>query len=58
MDLTPEEVALAADVLETAYRDLKEEIYKTEGYSFKNQLKNRQQLLESLLRKFSVAARP
>lgn len=52
IELTNEEIRLIADVLESAYRDLKEEIYKTEEHHYKEQLKEREAKFEGLLRKF------
>lgn len=56
VELTKDEIRLIAEVLENAYRDLKEEIYKTEEHHYKEQLKDREAKFEGLLRKFSAAA--
>ena len=49
LEIGGDEKALLADILDTAYRDLKEEINKTEAHQFKQQLKARESLLVSLL---------
>ena len=56
LDLTREELDLMKDLMESAYRDLKEEIYKTEDYAYKSQLKGRERTLESIMRKITQAA--
>ncbi len=53
IDLTGDEMAVAREILEAAYRDLKEEIYKTEDAHYKQGLKRREGTLESLLAKLS-----
>jgi len=55
VDLSSEEVALAREIVETAYRDLKEEIYKTEETGYKTRLKQREAVQESLLAKLTAA---
>jgi hypothetical protein len=50
-ELTPEEAALAREILQQAYQDLREEIYKTEGTDFRAGLKRRQDLLAAVIRK-------
>ena len=49
LEIRTEEKALLADILDTAFRDLKEEINKTEAHEFKAQLKMRESMLVSLL---------
>ena len=49
LEIRTEERALLADILDTAFRDLKEEINKTEAHEFKAQLKMRESMLVSLL---------
>jgi hypothetical protein len=49
--LTPEEGALALELLQQAYQDLREEIYKTENTDFRAALKKREDLLGALIRK-------
>ena len=48
-EMRAEEQVLLADILDSAYRDLKEEINKTEAHEFKKQLKVREELLVGLL---------
>ncbi len=54
IDLTPEELALAKEILEQAYQDLREEIYKTEGADFKARLKSREEALAVIIKKISA----
>ncbi len=49
LEIGSEERSLLIDVLDSAYRNLKEEINKTETYDFKNELKGREAILLSLL---------
>ena len=49
--LTPEEAALAVEILQQAYQDLREEIYKTENTDFRATLKRREDLLASVIGK-------
>lgn len=56
LELSREEMSLAVQVMESAYGDLREEIYKTEDHSYKRQLKEREVLFEAVLRKLSVAS--
>ncbi|HEV8573643.1 MAG TPA: hypothetical protein VGR43_02945 [Dehalococcoidia bacterium] len=51
IDLSDDERALLRDVLEAANGDLREEIYKTEGTDFKRRLKERELVLQELMRK-------
>jgi hypothetical protein len=55
IDLTTPELQLVLEVLESAYRDLKEEIYKTEDHAFKQQLKEREGLFQAMVEKFRLA---
>ena len=55
IDLSNDEAALAREILESAYRDLKEEIYKTEETGYKARLKQREAVQESLLAKLTAA---
>jgi hypothetical protein len=50
-DLTPDELSLALEVLKREYQDLREEIYKTENTDYRAQLKRREEMLDSLIRK-------
>ena len=60
MDLNSEEIAVAREILEQAYQDLREEIYKTEDTDYKRRLKEREATLQSVIAKLSSAppARP
>ena len=49
LEIRTEEKVLLADILDSAFRDLKEEINKTEAHEFKQQLKVRESLLVNLL---------
>ncbi len=51
LELTNEEQAVLADIVDEELRDLKEEIYKTETFEYKEQLQKREDLLEKLLAK-------
>lgn len=51
--LTPEEAALAHEILSQAYQDLREEIYKTENTDFRAGLKRREDMLAALIRKLA-----
>ena len=55
VELSREEVAILADVLDQDYRNLKEEIYKTETRDFKEALKAREVLMVGLLTKLGEA---
>ncbi len=55
-DLASDELTLAIELLETAYRDLKEEVYKTEDFNYKQQLKERERLIRAIIDKLSGAA--
>jgi len=49
LEIGSEERSLLIDVLDSAYRNLKEEINKTETHDFKDELKAREAILLSLL---------
>jgi hypothetical protein len=51
LELTAEELSLLAELLEQDYRELKEEINKTEGFRYKEDLKAREATMLSLLNK-------
>ena len=50
--LTEQERALLEELLDSDFRELKEEINKTEAYGYKEQLKAREQTLVALMEKF------
>jgi hypothetical protein len=49
LDLSPDEAALLADVLESALGETREEVYKAEVADYKAALKNRESLIANLL---------
>ncbi len=49
IDLSFEEVSFLAELLRREYQELREEIYKTEDYRFKADLRAKERLIESLL---------
>jgi hypothetical protein len=51
IELSDAELTLLRGVLDQAFRDLKEEVYKTETYTFKEQLLGQERVLEGLLAK-------
>ena len=53
LSLTDREHALLAELLDAAYRNLKEEIADTDTSTFKEELKEREHLIESLVTKVS-----
>jgi hypothetical protein len=56
LDVSAEEAAVLADVLDSALRELREEVYKAEVAEYKADLKQRETLIEALLRR--VSAKP
>ena len=56
LELSADEVTLLADLLDQDFRDLKEEIGKTEAYEYKQQLRTRERILTGLLQKVRDAA--
>jgi hypothetical protein len=55
IDLSFEELNLLAELLRRDYQELREEIYKTEDYRFKTDLRAKEKLIESLLQKVEPA---
>jgi hypothetical protein len=51
IDLNFEELNLLMELLRRDYQELREEIYKTEDYRFKTDLRAKEKLIESLLQK-------
>jgi hypothetical protein len=51
IDLNFEELNLLVELLRRDYQELREEIYKTEDYRFKTDLRAKEKLIESLLQK-------
>jgi len=56
LDVSAEEAALLADVLDSALRQLREEVYKAEVATYKDELKQREAVMTGLLRR--LTARP
>ena len=54
LSLTDQEQALLLELLDGTYRDLKMEISNTDTSTFKDQLKEREHLLENLIAKVSA----
>ncbi|HXP45891.1 MAG TPA: hypothetical protein VN810_01370 [Terriglobales bacterium] len=55
IDLNSEELNLLVELLRRDYQELREEIYKTEDYRFKTDLRAKEKLIESLLQKVEPA---
>ncbi|MBU1669873.1 MAG: hypothetical protein KKF41_11525 [Actinobacteria bacterium] len=55
IDLSPEELAQAREILEGCLGDLRAEISDTDSSSFKEQLRDRKALLESVIEKLTAA---
>jgi len=51
IDMSLEEMNVLAELLRRDYQELREEIYKTEDYRFKTDLRAKEKLIESLLQK-------
>src|ERR1700750_547250 len=51
LDLSADEVTVLADVVDSALGSLREEVYKSEVTEYKDSLKQRQALLESVLQR-------
>jgi len=51
IELTDVEAQLLADLLDSDYRDLKEEIHRTETFEYKEALKQREALMAGILAK-------
>lgn len=56
LELTADEGAVLADVLDSTLGDLREQIYKTEVAEYKATLKERERILVSLLARVRAAA--
>ena len=54
--LTNEEAALTVEVLQQAYQDLRDEIYKTDDRNFRANLKQREDTLAVVIRKLGATA--
>lgn len=58
LEITAEERTLLVELLDQDRRELKEEIYKTEAFDYKDALKARERLLLGLLDKLERSATP
>ncbi|HEY7060443.1 MAG TPA: hypothetical protein VII06_03115 [Chloroflexota bacterium] len=56
LELNNEERTLLAGLIDESLRDLKEEIYKTETFEYKDQLKARELLMIGILQKLNAGA--
>jgi hypothetical protein len=54
--LSRDERTFLVELLQQSRSDLREEIYKTEAYDFRMELKKKQKILESLLQKIDDEA--
>jgi hypothetical protein len=52
--LTAEEVPVLVDVLDSAVRELREEVYKSEVAEYKDALRQREAILASILQRLGV----
>lgn len=53
--LADEECQMLAEILNDALPNLREEVYKTDNYSFREQLKRREAMIKSLLERLAAA---
>ncbi len=53
LEFNLEEVNYLKEVLEQAHRDLREEIYRTDDFKFKQELREKERNVESILSKLS-----
>ncbi len=51
VELSGDEAAIVREILQQAYQDLREEIYKTENTDFRARLKQREDLLGAIIGK-------
>lgn len=57
LDLTADEVAVLADVLDSALRAVREEVYKTEVAEYKEPLRLRETVLTAVLQRMGIPQR-
>jgi hypothetical protein len=57
LDLTAEEVAVLADVLDSALGETREEVYKSEVTEYKDALKRREAVLAAVLQRMGLPQR-
>jgi len=55
LELTTNEVAVLSDVLDSAVREIREEVYKAEVAEYKDTLKTREAILTGLLQRLGLA---
>jgi hypothetical protein len=53
LEVTEEEQDFLKELLQEDYQELREEIYKTEGYKFKLGLRTKEKIFMSLLKKLT-----
>lgn len=58
LELTPEELGVLTDILEHAVSDLSIETYHTDNKDFKEMLKHRKRILDSLLERMRQTSVP
>ena len=56
LEFSDAEADVLADILDRALRDLREEIYKTETYTYKQMLKGREAIVTALLERVHTEA--
>jgi hypothetical protein len=54
LELSNDEVTILRSLLEQSYRDLKEEVYKTEAHDLKEQLVAQERIMLNLLHRLGV----
>jgi len=57
LDLTADELAVLADVLDSALRAVREEVYKAEVAEYKDSLKRRESVLTAVLQRMGIPQR-
>jgi tRNA A-37 threonylcarbamoyl transferase component Bud32 len=54
LELTADEIAVLADVVDSALREIREEVYKSEVASYKDELKRREAVLTTVLQRLGA----
>jgi tRNA A-37 threonylcarbamoyl transferase component Bud32 len=54
LELTADEIAVLADVVDSAVREIREEVYKSEVASYKDELKRREAVLTTVLQRLGA----
>jgi len=57
LDLTADGLAVLADVLDSALRAVREEVYKAEVAEYKDSLKRRERVLTAVLQRMGIPQR-